>query len=294
MVSGSKKASLGLVCIPSDLRYVEDIVMRSGTSFGRGMRILPLARRQAMFAVYAFCRVVDDIADGDTVEKNPEKALTAWRKRIADIYDGKTSDALDRVLLVSIERYNLRKEDFLAVIDGMSMDCGKPIIAPDELTLDQYCDRVASAVGRLSVRIFGVPSDKGDQLAHHLGRALQITNILRDVAEDAERGRLYLPKELLERFSVTAVPMTSLHCLGFDGVCHIMAARASDHFVQAERIMDQCNKEVVRPARIMAAVYKVTLGALKKRGWKDPNAALCVCPWRKKISMILACAGVSV
>ncbi|MXV36257.1 MULTISPECIES: presqualene diphosphate synthase HpnD [unclassified Saccharibacter] len=293
-MSDSKTTSVGLVCAPSDLRHVEDIVTRSGTSFARGMKILPPARRQGMFAVYAFCRLVDDIADGDTDHADPMQALDAWRRRIAALYEGKTSDALDRVLLTTIERYHLRQEDFTAVIDGMAMDCGKPIVAPDEKTLDHYCDCVASAVGRLSSRIFGMGEPEGDRLAYHLGRALQITNILRDIGEDAQRGRLYLPAELLQRFSVPKEPSKALYAPGLDGLCRIMAMRASDHFRAAERIMNRGAKEAVRPARIMAASYKVTLAALKKRGWHHPNAPLHVCSMRKKLGMLLACFGVSV
>ncbi|MXV44206.1 presqualene diphosphate synthase HpnD [Saccharibacter sp. 17.LH.SD] len=290
---GLNNKSLGLVCAPSDLRYVEEIVARSGTSFGRGMKILPQARREGMYAVYAFCRVVDDIADGDTSHADPLKALKEWRERVAGLYEGKTSDALDRALLATIERYHLRRDDFYAIIDGMAMDCEAPIVAPDENTLDIYCDRVASAVGRLSARIFGMPLDKGDRLAYHLGRALQLTNILRDVAEDAHRGRIYLPKELLERFSVPEDPKEILYARGLDGLGRVLAARAQDHFRRAEKIMKQCPKETVRPARIMAAAYKVTLAALQKRGWQHPETPLRVCQVRKKGKMLLASLGVS-
>lgn len=292
-MSESKAKSQGLVCAPSDLRHVEEIVARSGTSFGRGMKILPPARRQGMFAIYAFCRLVDDIADGDTDHKEPKQALEAWRERIAALYDGRTSDELDRVLHATIETYHLRKEDFLAVIEGMAMDCGEPIVAPDEKTLDHYCDCVASAVGRLSTRVFGMDGQDGDKLAYHLGRALQLTNILRDVGEDAQRGRLYLPKELLERFSVPHAPAEALIASGFNGACQIMAERASDHFRRAEQIMARCSKESVRPARVMAASYKTTLAALKKRGWGTPYGTVRVCCLRKKLSMLLACLGVS-
>lgn len=289
-----KAPSLGLVCMPADLSYVEEIVTRSGTSFGKGMRVLEPARRDAMFAVYAFCRQVDDIADGDTQDADPLAALQAWRRRIAAIYRGEErDDPLDRVLSAAIERFHLREEDFLAVIDGMAMDCGTPIVAPDEATLDLYCDRAASAVGRLSVRIFGTPQPAGDELAWHLGRALQLTNILRDISEDAARGRLYLPRDLLKRFSVPMDPKEAPYALGLDGLCHVLAARAQDHFRQAEKIMRRCPPASVRPARVMAAAYEVTLGALKRRGWRNPEAPLHVYgPW-KKLRMLLALVGIS-
>ncbi|QDH15741.1 presqualene diphosphate synthase HpnD [Oecophyllibacter saccharovorans] len=289
-----KDASLGLVCAPADLAAVEEIVTRSGTSFGKGMRILPPARRDAMFAVYAFCREVDDIADGDSAHEDPRAALGAWRERISALYRTREGrDALDRVLLAAIERFHLREEDFLAVIDGMLMDCGAPIVAPDEETLDLYCDRVASAVGRLSVRIFGTPEPVGDEVAHHLGRALQLTNILRDVSEDAERGRLYLPRELLKRFGVPTDPREAPYARGLDGLCRVLAARAQDHFRKAEELMRRCPPATIRPARVMAASYEVVLGALMRRGWRNPAAALHVWDGWKKFRMLLAWAGLS-
>ncbi|UMM64721.1 presqualene diphosphate synthase HpnD [Aristophania vespae] len=292
MSPGYKKEALGLVCAPADLAHVEDIVISSGTSFGKGMRILSPMRRQAMFAIYAFCRIVDDIADGDSGDKNPAQALEAWFGRLEAIYQGKASDALDRVLVAAIERFHLKEKDFRAVIDGMLMDCRGPIIAPDEVTLDLYCDRVASAVGRLSVRIFGTPQKYGEILSHHLGRALQLTNILRDISEDARRGRLYLPKELLDRFDVPADPFEACYAQGLEGVCQILAARAHDHFRAAEMIMKKCPAHTVRPARLMAASYKVTLSALEKRGWRNPEASLKINKLKKKVHLAIAFAGI--
>ncbi len=288
MVSTNQKAHKGLPCEASDLAYVEEIVVRSGTSFGRGMKILPPERRDGMFAVYAFCRVVDDIADGDVPVDDPRVALEEWKSRVEGLYQGETEDALDRVLVAAIERFNLQKDDFIAIIDGMIMDCGAPIVAPDEATLDLYCDRVASAVGRLSVRVFGTPDAYGAPLAYHLGRALQLTNILRDIAEDANRGRLYLPAELLRRFGIPANPTGALRAAGLNGMCHLLARRAVDHFAKAEELMKRCPKKTVRPARIMAASYKVTLAALFKRGWSTPEATLRVSGFRKKLAMLLA------
>lgn len=287
-----KKEALGLVCAPSDLRAVQEIVVQSGTSFEKGMGVLSPLRRQGMYAIYAFCRVVDDIADGDTGDKNPEQALLSWFDRVNALYEGKTTDALDNVLVAAIERFHLKKKDFDDVIEGMLMDCRGPVVAPDEATLDLYCDRVASAVGRLSVRVFGTPHHQGAVLAYHLGRALQLTNILRDVAEDAKNNRLYLPKELLQRFDVPQDPAEAVYSRGLDPVCRILVGRAKDHFREAERAMKQCPSETVRPARLMAASYKVTLAALEKRGWRNPEVALKISPLRKKLSLIRAFAGV--
>lgn len=285
--------SSSLIGAPADLRYIEEIVARSGTSFARGMRILEPARRDAMFAIYAFCRIVDDIADGEAGAQPPKEALENWRNRIEALYRGESRDALERVLLAAIGRFHLQKEDFLAVIDGMEMDCGPmPIIAPDEAMLDLYCDRVASAVGRLSVRIFGVPEGKGKALAHHLGRALQLTNILRDLAEDAAIGRLYLPKELLVRFSVPAKPADIAYYHGLDDLCRILAMRAHDHFRMAIALMRRCPINTVRPAAVMAESYKVTLEALERRGWRHPDEPVRICGLQKRIRVFLACIGI--
>ena len=178
----------------SDIADVTAIVRDSATSFYHGMKILEADRRAAMYGIYAFCRKVDDIADDDDVPF-PEKrqALEVWRQRVAALFAGDADDAITRVLRASAVAYELREADFIGIIDGMEMDAGEPIVAPRLPVLDLYCDRVASAVGRLSVCIFGDTSAAAQDVAYALGRALQLTNILRDVWEDAKRGRLYLP-----------------------------------------------------------------------------------------------------
>ncbi|HEY4125016.1 MAG TPA: squalene/phytoene synthase family protein, partial [Rhizomicrobium sp.] len=165
-------------------------VAASRTSFHAGMAMLPKARREAMYAVYAFCREVDDIADDGATLTERENGLQMWRERIADLFRGQPSESITAALAPAVQRFGLVEEDFQSIIDGMAMDAGAPISAPDMATLDLYCDRVASAVGRVSVRVFGDASPAAMDVSHHLGRAFQLTNILRDIAEDAERGRL--------------------------------------------------------------------------------------------------------
>src|SRR5260221_4079976 len=169
----------------------------AGSSFYSAMRLMPKAERQAMFAIYAFCRMVDDIADdGIGTRDERHRELLAWRADLDQLY-AKATPSRSAFLADTIERYGLRKEDFLTVIDGMEMDVAADIRGPDLATLDLYCERVASAVGRLSTKVFGMDDGPGFMLAHHLGRALQLTNILRDIDEDAAIGRLYLPIEYL-------------------------------------------------------------------------------------------------
>src|ERR1700722_14253248 len=169
----------------------------SGSSFYLAMRLMPRRERDAMFAIYAFCRRVDDIADdGICTRAERHERLEGWRYDLEALYGGQMPGRTG-FLAPAVAGFGLRKEDFLTVIDGMDMDVAEDIVAPNLVTLDLYCERVASAVGRLSIKVFGMEEGPGFELAHHLGRALQLTNILRDIDEDAAIGRLYLPREYL-------------------------------------------------------------------------------------------------
>src|SRR4051794_27039478 len=202
----------------------------SGSSFYAAMRILPRAQRDAMFQIYSFCRHVDDIADSDGPRPERLAALQQWRDDIDALYEGRPP-ARVQDYAESIRRFGLRREDFLAIIDGMEMDVPQDIRAPDLATLDLYCDRVASAVGRLSVRVFGLPEADGVLLAHHLGRALQLTNILRDIDEDATLGRLYLPQEELLGAGITSTDPRVVVCdPALPNVCPPLIARVRAHF----------------------------------------------------------------
>ena len=167
------------------------------------MRILPRAQREAMYEIYSFCRAVDDIADDPGPREPRRRQLAQWRADVDAIYAGSPPPALGG-LARAVRTFDLQRQDLLAIIDGMEMDVIADIRAPDRATLDLYCDRVACAVGRLSVRVFGMQHDAGLALAHHLGMALQLTNILRDLDEDASLGRLYLPREALQAHGIAA------------------------------------------------------------------------------------------
>jgi presqualene diphosphate synthase len=250
-------------------------VQAAGTSFYWGMRLLPRDRRNAMYAVYAFCREVDDIADGENPVAEKLAALTAWREEIDALYCGFPRHLVSRALLEPTRRYGLRREDFLAVIAGMEMDAAEDIRAPDLATLDLYCARVASAVGHLSVHVFGDRSGAAHSVAESLGRALQLTNILRDLDEDAARQRLYLPRELLERHGIRgADPIAILRHPALPAVCRDLAAVAEDHFRDASRAMARCSRRAMRPAAVMAAIYRATLSALQQAEWRDPAARI--------------------
>jgi hydroxysqualene synthase len=244
----------------------------SGSSFYAAMRILPREQRNAMFNVYAFCRAVDDIADeaGDRGERLAR--LAQWRRDIDAVYNGAAPPHLAD-LAQAVRAFGLAREDFLAVIDGMEMDVRADIRAPDLKTLDLYCDRVASAVGRLSVRIFGMVEKDGIALAHHLGRALQLANTLRDLDEDAAIGRLYLPREFLEREGVPiSEPRAVLENPALGRVCASVAELATGHFERADTIMARSPRAAVRAPRIMAEAYRRILRRLIARGWTPPRA----------------------
>jgi phytoene synthase len=240
------------------------------------MRILPRAQRDAMYQIYSFCRLVDDIADSSDPHTLRRVKLAEWRRHIELIYGGRPPDSLHD-LARAVRDFGLRKEDFLAVIDGMEMDAAEDIRAPDWNKLDLYCDRVASAVGRLSVRVFGLGEQDGIELAHHLGRALQLTNILRDVDEDAEVGRLYLPDEELRKAGIVNTdPRAVLTSAGLGRVCDAVAARAKRHFEEADKIMARNPRKVVKAPRIMEEVYRRILQGMMARGWGAPRTRVSV------------------
>jgi presqualene diphosphate synthase len=244
----------------------------SGSSFYAAMRILPRAQREAMFQIYSFCRQVDDIADSDGPRPERLAALQQWRDDIDALYRGHPPARLAGYA-ASVKRFDLKREDFLAIVDGMEMDVPQDIRAPDLATLDLYCDRVASAVGRLSVRVFGLPQDDGIQLAHHLGRALQLTNILRDIDEDAGIGRLYLPREGLLHAGITSTdPLKVIADPALPKVCAPLVGRARAHFEQADEIMARNSRRVVRAPRIMSKYYRAILELLVIREFASPRS----------------------
>lgn len=266
------ETSAGSAAAPAaaSLDHIESIVRASGTSFYWAMRFLPPAKRQAMFAIYAFCREVDDIADEPGPVEHKRQALQEWRCEIDRLYAGGAARPLSLALRQPVDRFGLRREDFLAVIDGMEMDAAPAIRIADLAELHLYCDRVACAVGRLSVRVFGVPEPFGDQLAASLGEALQLTNILRDLKEDAARDRLYLPDDLLQKSGIigSADAESTLRHPAIMDVCEQVAATALRRFDEAARISAQCDRKRVRPAVIMMQVYRRTFDRLVGRGWR--------------------------
>jgi squalene synthase HpnD len=244
----------------------------AGSSFYLGMKTLPPAERAAMFAIYDFCRKVDDIADDERGHRAERaRALDAWRADIDSLYAGGPPGRAVS-LVAAVERFGLVRDDFHAVIDGMAMDVARDICWPPIAELDLYCDRVASAVGRLSVCVFGMDHGPGIALSHHLGRALQLTNILRDIDEDAAAGRVYLPIEPIVAAGITP---SDVHAViddpRIDRACRHIAAIARDHYAKADKILATRPRGHLLAPCLMEAAYGRLLGRMERAGWAAPR-----------------------
>lgn len=247
----------------------------SGSTFYWPMLLLPRSKRAAMFAIYAYCRRLDDIADEPGEPAAKRRDLDQWRRDIHGLYvgDAPTSPIL-AALKGAIERYGLPRAEFDALIDGMAMDIPAPdgsggMRAPSLATLRLYCRRVAGAVGHLAIRVFDRANPDTEIFATSLGEALQLTNILRDLDEDAAMGRLYLPREMLDAAGIRdSDPAAVLAHPNIGAACTALAKRAEGCFGAAERALDRSP----RRGRLWAAVammilYRRLLARLAERGW---------------------------
>jgi len=253
-------------------RATRRIAVKSGSSFYWPMRLLPPERRGAMFAIYAFCRAVDDIADGDLLPDDKAGALADWRAEIGRIAEGRPQTAIGLALLDARGDYDLDLADLEAVIDGVAMDVSGEVQAPDMAVLTLYCRRVAGAVGLLAIRVFGDDSPAARRGAVALGHAMQLTNILRDVGEDAARGRLYLPRELLVEHGIgTADPAAVITRPALPLVCTALGEIAAQRFADAETAFTGCDRRALRPAFAMMEVYRLLLRRMASSGWTRPG-----------------------
>jgi phytoene synthase len=246
---------------PQDPVLVAQRVSRAGSSFARGMATLKGERRRALWAVYGFCRVVDDIADGAMPEGEKRRLLAEWRTKLT------TPDcALSRELLLAREAFEIPLEECEAMVAGMETDASDHLRLPDEAALDLYCRRVAGSVGAMSVRIFGEPRAEAWGLA--LGHTFQLTNILRDVDEDATRDRVYIPLSVLEKAGIPDGPARSIVTHpAFAGICKELAGKAVAGFFRAEAELSRYDIEALRPARVMMWGYRRILDHMLRRGW---------------------------
>ena len=249
--------------------HARRLVEQSGTSFYWGMRLLPPPKREAMFAVYAFCREVDDIADGEMLAEEKHQALNTWRDEIEALYQGRPRRPTSIALLEPVSSFDLPKAEFHLMIDGMAMDADDAKSPPSMVELERYCRAVAGTVGLLSMSIFGQRGRDLDRGGLALAEALQLTNILRDLHEDAERGRLYLPKELLVQYGIRdgTAPDVIRHP-EIKGVCRALASRASKAFQLADRLLAKGDRKKLRPALIMMHIYRRVLDKLMAADWR--------------------------
>lgn len=248
---------------------VDRITGAAKSSFSLGMKLLSRPRREAMRAVYAFCRVVDDIADGDLPAEEKRRMLADWRVEVDALYAGTPRSAVGQALLRPVADYDLPREEFLAMIEGMEMDAAGPIVAPSEAVLARYTRCVAGSVGLLSMRIFGAwRGEASARFALSLADALQLTNILRDVEEDAGIGRLYLPREVLERAGVPTEPEAVAGADGLRAVCREIGGRARQHFLDARAEIPAHSRLALVPAMAMLGVYEGYLDRMEAEDFR--------------------------
>ena len=253
----------------ADLNHVRSIVARSGSSFVSGMRVLPRPRREAMYAIYAFCREVDDIADTPGDLSGRVDRLDKWRDEIVGLYAGRPTHPITRALRRPIESYALPQSEFQTIIDGMEMDLRGVMRAPSMTELETYCRRVAGAVGLLSMCVFGAREREACEIALTLGEALQLTNILRDLLEDAALNRLYLPYEMLDAHGIhSRDPSEVLAHPALPRVCAELAAHARDRFQKTHALLELCDRRRLKPCVLMMAVYERILTKLERQNWQ--------------------------
>lgn len=252
------------------------------------MKILPRKRRDAMYAVYAFCREIDDIADEGGSQAEKLAALEAWREELERLFEGHPTLPTAIALQGPVREFILPKDEFLMLIEGMEVDARGPIQGPSMEELLAYCRKVAGAVGMLSIRIFGARVDEpATKFAVSLGDALQLTNILRDVAEDGEMGRLYLPRELLDLHGIDSYdPRAVLSDPNLGAVCSDVAGVARERFGEARLALELLDWRVMRPALLMMGVYEHTLDRLEGRGWDQVHVPMKIGKWEKAITAL--------
>lgn len=246
-------------------------------SFWWAIRFLPARRREAIYALHAFYQEVKDFADGDVSRSLRLALLADWRGEIALLYAGCPGKVATRALAQAVECYGLKCTDFIAIIEGMEMAARGDLRAPSLATLDRYCECAPVAAGRLALRIYGDETAAGERLAATLGRALQLTDILCHLVDDADQGRLYLPRELLRARGIFATtPSWVLAQPGLGDVCRDLAVLAASHYAAAAEAIATLPRRSARPAAAILNVHRALLGALVAGGWADLRAPVFV------------------
>ena len=252
-------------------KLINKIVKKSGSSFFWGMHILPIKERQAIYTLYAFCRHIDDIVDGSSSLSHKLELLDAWRKEIDNIYDKKVpASEIGRNIYKNCMRFNLPKNELVSLLDSISMDLPKPIQAPSLEEFKRYCLGVACAPGSLTLRILGCKDENLiKELSVSLGLAMQITNILRDVRDDALIGRLYIPLEFLHKADITSTdPMTVVVDKNLARAREELAKIAEENYAKAFASIKKLDRKTSRNIRAIAYIYKRYFDIMQDRGWE--------------------------
>jgi phytoene synthase len=261
--------------------YCQQKAVQSGSSFYYSFLFLPSERRRAITALYAFCREVDDTVDECTDVTVARNKLMWWRKEITAMMNGTPSHPVTQALQPHMAAYALDGKHLLAIIDGMEMDLDQTRYL-DYAGLKKYCWHVASAVGILSARIFGVTRDETLQYAEQLGLAFQLTNIIRDVGEDARKGRIYLPVNELQQFNVTAADiLNARHSENFEKLMRFQAERAQAAYDEAFALLPPADRRAQRPGLMMAAIYRALLNEIERDGFHVLKQRISLTPIRK-------------
>lgn len=261
--------------------YCQDKAAKSGSSFYYSFRFLPPLQRQAIIALYAFCREVDDTVDEISDLGVARAKLDWWREEIHATFQKKATHPVGQSLQTALQNFDLHEEYFMEIIDGMAMDL-EQFSYPEFKQLALYCHRAASVVGLLSAEIFGYHDRKTLKYAENLGMALQLTNIIRDVREDADRGRIYLPQDELQKFNVDPDDLLALKSSPeLIALLQFQATRAKHYYQQAIQLLPEGDRYTQRTGLIMAAIYEATLNEIEKDGFQVMQRRVSLTPIRK-------------
>ncbi|PWF43677.1 presqualene diphosphate synthase HpnD [Massilia glaciei] len=261
--------------------YCQQKTVQSGSSFYYSFLFLPPERRRAITALYAFCREVDDTVDECTDQSIARIKLAWWRTEVQAMYKGNPTHPTMQALQPHLAVYNLEEKHLQAIIDGMEMDLDQTRYL-DYPAMQRYCWHVASVVGILSASIFGVTDPKTLEYAEKLGLAFQLTNIIRDVGEDARKGRIYLPVNELQQFEVTAADLLNArHSERFENLMRFQVARAQKVYDEAFALLPKQDRRAQRPGLMMAAIYRTVLEEIERDGYQVLKQRTSLTPLRK-------------
>ncbi len=275
-------------------KLIRKIVKKSGSSFFWGLHILPTKERRAIYTLYAFCRHIDDIVDGDIPLSQKQELLDAWRREIDNIYDKKVpASEIGRNIYKNCIRFGIPKQELVSLLEGISMDIPYPLRAPELKDFYKYCYGVAGAPANMYLRILGCRDEELiADLSQSLGLAMQITNILRDVRDDANAGRLYIPREFLLKAGINSVdPMTVVVDKNLSIAREELAKIAAENYDKAFGLIKKLNKRNARNIKVIAYIYKRYFDIMNNRGWEIISPKPYIGRFIKMLLVIKALSG---